>query len=197
MSWCKLCALRRGFSTSCHLSINRPRVNEINIQLLSETLQQQIFRNSQCTKSQEISKFDSSGDEIHVKQEKTLDDGQLKKVKKHLSQHELWDKQTNLHKDVSFNLPPLLGKNIDEHFMNLGKKQVKDYVDLAECLCSSVIPTMPSEWAFCPGWVKYDEDGIPVPVEYPEECVIVFDVETMVQEGNYPAMATAVSDKYW
>jgi DNA polymerase gamma 1 len=90
-----------------------------------------------------------------------------------------------------------LGKDIDEHFMNLGKKQVKDYVDLAECLCSSVIPTMPSEWAFCPGWVKYDEDGIPVPVEYPEECVIVFDVETMVQEGNYPAMATAVSDKYW
>jgi hypothetical protein len=56
-----------------------------------------------------LGKFDSSGDEIHVKQEKTLDYGQLKKVKKHLSQHELWDKQTNLHKDVNFNLPPLLG----------------------------------------------------------------------------------------
>ena len=81
--------------------------------------------------------------------------------------------------------------------MNLGRRQVKDYADLADRLCASGIPEMPAEWAFRPGWVKYDEDGTPVTVDYPEECVTVFDVETMVQEGNYPAMATAVSDKHW
>ncbi|XP_053406122.1 DNA polymerase subunit gamma-1-like [Mercenaria mercenaria] len=197
MSWCKLHAIRRGLSTSCSLNVDRPRVNEINIQLLSESLQQQIFGNKQCRQSQEISTVDNTGQEIYVSQERTLDEKKLEKVKKHLSDHELWNKQIVLQKDINFDLPPLLGKTIDEHFINLGRKQVQDYVELSDCLCTSGIPEMPNEWAFCPGWVKYDEEGIPIPVDYPEDCVLVFDVETVVQEGNYPAMATAVSDKYW
>ncbi|KAH3836065.1 hypothetical protein DPMN_109434 [Dreissena polymorpha] len=48
-----------------------------------------------------------------------------------------------------------------------------------------------------PGWVRYGADGIPEPVEYPPDDVLVFDVEVVVEEGNYPTMATAVSDKYW
>lgn len=89
------------------------------------------------------------------------------------------------------------GKNIDEHFTNVAKRQVKNYVELAELLCATGIPEMPKEWALCPGWVRYNKQGIPEPVDYPEDGILVFDVETIVQEGSYPAMATAVSDKYW
>lgn len=199
MSWCKLSAVRRGLSTSSRLNVDRPRVNEINIQLLSESLYKQIFGENKSLEAriQASSVVGKPGDEGCVNYEHTLDPRRFQKVKEHLSQHKLWSKQSALQKDVDFQLPPLLGNTVDEHFTNVAKNQVKDYVEFAENLCGTGIPEMPKQWAFCPGWVRYDEEGIPVPVDYPEDCVLVFDVETIVQEGNYPAMATALSDKHW
>ena len=34
-------------------------------------------------------------------------------------------------------------------------------------------------------------------VDYPEEKVFVFDVETLVCEGNIPIMAVALSPNHW
>ena len=67
---------------------------------------------------------------------------------------------------------------------------------MADRLCNSALPCKPAEWAYTPGWVRY-EDDVPVPVECPDENVLVFDVEVLVSEGNYPVMATAMSDKHW
>lgn len=91
----------------------------------------------------------------------------------------------------------IAGTNIGDHFTNLAQKQVEDYVKLAEQLFVDKLPQKPTEWAYCPGWVKYDENDVPVPVNYPEEQILVFDVEVIVQEGNFPALATAMSDQYW
>lgn len=67
---------------------------------------------------------------------------------------------------------------------------------LANLLCTGDLPLKPQAWAYSPGWVRYDGE-IPVPVDCPEENILVFDVEVLVSEGNYPVLATAMSDKHW
>ncbi|WAR00192.1 DPOG1-like protein, partial [Mya arenaria] len=126
-----------------------------------------------------------------------MSDAQLRAIKAHLAKHGLWDKQVPLRKDVDLKLPQFLGTNIEEHFRNIANNQIKDYKALAERLCRYELPQQPPEWAELPGWVRYGEDGVPEPVDYPQDDVLVFDVEILVTEGNYPTMATAVSDKHW
>ena len=50
MSWCRLRYLKRAFATSSAVSTSKssgcPRVNEINIQLLSESLHKQVMLNN-------------------------------------------------------------------------------------------------------------------------------------------------------
>lgn len=201
----------------------KPRLNDIRIQMLSESLYQQIFQNGKSTSrvsksatgtdisrpqsdvSYSVSENNSYenepqfqlGDQEHSTQYPTMSRACFEKVKKHLTDHKLWDKQVQLRKDVEFQLPPLKGKNIDAHFRQLAEAQVKEYVQLAQHICTQAIPQRPTEWAYCPGWVKYDLNGIPIPVDYPEEHVMVLDVEILMQDGNYPALATAVTDKHW
>ncbi len=45
---------------------------------------------------------------------------------------------------------------------------------------------------------RYSEDGqTAVSVDYPDEQVMVFDVETLVCEGNFPVLAVALSPNHW
>ena len=54
------------------------------------------------------------------------------------------------------------------------------------------------EWRYAAGWTKYDnETGAAIPVDFPEEDGLVFDIEVLVREGHFPTMATALSHKHW
>jgi len=45
---------------------------------------------------------------------------------------------------------------------------------------------------------RYSENGqIATAIDYPEEKVLVFDVETLVCEGNFAVLAVALSPKHW
>ena len=54
------------------------------------------------------------------------------------------------------------------------------------------------KWSQRAGWTKYDPlTGKATAVKYPEEDILVFDVEMLVSEGHFPTMATAVSPTNW
>ena len=45
---------------------------------------------------------------------------------------------------------------------------------------------MPKKWIFQEGWTKYDrKTGKGVPVEYPEDDLLIFDIENCVVEGDF------------
>lgn len=75
-------------------------------------------------------------------------------------------------------------------------QQAAPYIKLADRLNGFDIPVQPKEWKHAAGWYRYSRDGTVQRVDYPDEDVFVFDVETLVN-GNYPVMATAVSDQAW
>ncbi|CAC5369661.1 POLG [Mytilus coruscus] len=161
--------------------INKARLSPINIQMLSENIHEQIFGK--------------------ISEEKTSDSVNpetLKKVQYHLESHGLWNKDCPIIPDVQLQLPKLLDKDIDKHFLELGKKQTESYRKLAEMIIASKMPKCPNKWVMSAGWTKYDSDtGKAVPVDFPEEDVCVFDIELVVQEGHYPTLATAVTTKHW
>jgi DNA polymerase gamma 1 len=46
--------------------------------------------------------------------------------------------------------------------------------------------------------IRYSENGErSISVDYPEEQVMVFDVETLVCEGNFAVLAVALSPNHW
>ncbi|XP_052279468.1 DNA polymerase subunit gamma-1-like isoform X1 [Dreissena polymorpha] len=200
MSWCKLYALRKFSTALPSKQQSLARLNEINIQLLPETLHKQIFK--EVGKVSEVKQDNTTGSnssplEQEVKVVRSLDSDQLKLVQSHLKKHNLWDKNVPLKPNIELQLPEFEGDDIGKHFRSIASQQVDSYKALAQRLCGCEIPRKPAEWALMPGWVRYGADGIPEPVEYPPDDVLVFDVEVVVEEGNYPTMATAVSDKYW
>ena len=167
--------------------------------MLSEALYKQIFKGEAIVASGKNNSSVSSEDSTTTAQDDTnteMED-KFEAVETHLSDHNLWGRETTTLEDLDFELPKLLGKNIDEHFRQLATKQTEDYVILADRLKNSKIPNKPTEWKYCAGWTKYGPEGETTKVDFPEEDVCVFDVEVLVQEGNYPTMATALSDKYW
>ncbi|KAH7972423.1 hypothetical protein HPB52_012071 [Rhipicephalus sanguineus] len=92
---------------------------------------------------------------------------------------------------VDFELPPLLGSDLDEHFLELGRRYSKDYRLAADVLGSNPLPRQPPRWSFAPGWTKYSNDGKhAVAVDYPDETSLVFDVEVCMREGHFPTLAT-------
>ncbi|XP_063433085.1 DNA polymerase subunit gamma-1-like [Mytilus trossulus] len=161
--------------------VNKARLSPINIQMLSEKLHEQIF-----------------GKISEKKTSEPVNPETLKKVQYHLESHGLWNKDCPIIPDVQLELPKLLDKDIDKHFLELGKKQTESYRKLAELIIECKMPKCPSKWVMSAGWTKYDsETGKAVPVDFPEEDVCVFDIELVVQEGHYPTMATAVTNKHW
>lgn len=172
----KMCCVRY-----MHDNVKEPCVNPINIQMLSANLHEQIFGKIE--------------DRL---EDDTLDSEMLKKIQYHLESHGLWDKKTPILPDVDLQLPKLLDEGIDNHFLELGKEKTASYIKMAEMLIDSKIPKCPKEWKMAPGWTKYNsETGEATLVDFPEENVCVFDIETLVQEGHYPTMATAVSNRHW
>ncbi|KAI0208026.1 DNA polymerase subunit gamma-1 [Lamellibrachia satsuma] len=80
----------------------------------------------------------------------------------------------------------------------LATKQTKPYFEQAELVANMSLPPRPRKWVFRKGWTKYDPiTGTCVEVVYPEDEALVFDVEVLMSEGNFPTLAVAVSPKAW
>ena len=167
--------------------------------MLSESLYKQIFKDyakaSAATDNNTPSKTDRSA--VNESNTRVRERPGFEAVEDHLSAHNLWGRETTVLEDLSFELPKLHGNTIDEHFRHLATKQTEGYVALANKLKTSKMPAKPKEWKYSAGWTKYGSAGEATLVEFPDDDVYVFDIETLVQEGNYPTMATAVSDKHW
>ena len=162
------------FSTNGCVCGSDKRVSPLGIQMLSNTMYKQIFKNNQ---------------------DETLPHSEIERAVSHLKLHNITNTSTSELPDVSFDLPNLYG-SLHEHFEHIATQQVTPYKELAERLLCVDPPVIPREWNFCPGWTKYSlNTSIPVP--YPEEDVFILDVEVCVTESARPILATAVSPTNW
>ena len=168
-----------GETTDCQDAT--PEFNEIHIQMLPKSLHKQVF-------GQDSTPRVVTSDQISV-------------IREHLAAHNLWDKTTFVSKDVNFKLPKLQGENLGEHFWKLAESQTESYVAGAEQLVGiQDVPAFPKEWALKAGWCKYDsQTGRPQSVDFPEEAVLVFDVEVLMTQdnGHWPTLAAALSPTAW
>ena len=97
------------------------RLNQLNIQMISESIHQQIFG------SQKINQ---------LQQESLID------VKHHLAEHELLNKPTTLDKNVDFNLPGLTGGDLASHYEHISGSLCKTYIDHAKTLAGCKLPSL-------------------------------------------------------
>ncbi|KAG0719725.1 DNA polymerase subunit gamma-1, mitochondrial [Chionoecetes opilio] len=153
------------------------RRNSLGIQMISQGIYDQLFK--------EFSEEGSQNAE------------DLEKAKEHLQAHGLWGKTSSVMPSVEIKLPKLESNDLDQHFRVIAEDQCFHYKELLNTLIGDDLPSYPSQWEFTPGWTRYNIDGSSSPVDYPECCAVVFDVEVCVKEGNQPTLATAVSNKYW
>ncbi|KAJ9474220.1 DNA polymerase gamma [Pseudozyma hubeiensis] len=214
-------------STSSSKTPEIPR-NEVGVQLLPHRLREQLFPSSMTPMPPIASKA-------------------LNICRDHLSQHGLKASDASTLPQTTFDLPPLQGKDLAEHFWIIGREVAQPWLGMAFRL-AEIQPTEPPEelddpnldkaasddfrfeasewlkldtalrtpghlkpasWSIEPGWTKYpilrSDDGSAqalgpgVSVSYPDEDddMLVFDVETMVQEGPFPVMATAAGPNAW
>ncbi|XP_054262641.1 DNA polymerase subunit gamma-1, mitochondrial [Macrosteles quadrilineatus] len=151
-----------------------PRFNDFNIQMIPKSMCDLLFgKNPKSTPCnlQELNKA-------------------ILELKKHGLMSDM-----NGAQDVKLNLPKLEGKTIDDHFYNIGEKQCGSYRNLVLHFLSG-LPKVPTCWELKEGWTKYTEDGT-TSVDFPDEDVLVFDVEVCCSEGQMPTIATAVSSTAW
>ncbi|XP_076235782.1 DNA polymerase gamma, catalytic subunit tam [Calliopsis andreniformis] len=151
------------------------RINEINMQMLSKSLHEQIFKNYE--KQEEISQEE------------------IESIKNILNSYGIKVEDATRLPEVNLTLPPLEGNTIEQHFYNISEAQVKPYVKIIKEIMKD-IPKMPEQWIFKEGWTRYTADGIEH-VDYPLENAIIFDVEVCMKEGPLPTLATAVTNKAW
>ncbi|XP_012941525.1 DNA polymerase subunit gamma-1 [Aplysia californica] len=179
MSWCQY-QWCRNLICQKRWSSSSPRFNSVNIQMLTESLHQQIFKTSSKISKNELGK------------------GDLEKVHSHLKKHGLSSSGfSSTLPEVNLRLPDLHGQNMNEHFEHIARQQAAPYRTLVEELAGASLPPMPREWNRCRGWTKYNKDGTFESVPFPDDHGLVFDIECLVPEGQFPTMATAVSSKHW
>lgn len=155
-------------------STNR-RTSALGIQMISKSLHKQIF-----------------GHEPRVSKDA------VEKSKNHLKTHgiDIGSIQNTELPDIDLEMPPLLGNDINEHFIKIAKQQSEPYLSLATNLADTNLPQMPKKWSFVSGWTQYDGNA-PTVVPYPDEDALILDVEVCVRDSERPILATAVSNNHW
>jgi DNA polymerase gamma 1 len=109
-----------------------PRSNQVGIQMINDNLRDYLFKES-------------------------LEPGpdQVQKALEHLKNFNLNQKKSETQKDVeNLELPMLRGKNIAEHFTNIGRKQTQKYMKLISQLINNDLPPMPQNFEFQSGWTR-------------------------------------------
>ncbi|KAJ5139920.1 hypothetical protein N7448_003328 [Penicillium atrosanguineum] len=151
------------------------RFNEIGVQQLSDYVHPQVFPDKIRTPDPEL----------------------VALARDHLARHDLLGKSQGGAEPIAFDLPPLQGKTLDEHFYKLGMDASEPYLTYAKSYAAVTCPTKPRKWARRSGWTKYYPDGSSEPVDAPNEEMITFDTEVMYKEHPYAVMACAVSPTAW
>ncbi|KAL4802063.1 DNA polymerase family A-domain-containing protein [Aspergillus unguis] len=151
------------------------RFNEIGVQQLSDHVYSQIFFNKS----------------------KPPDPNLVELSKDHLARHDLLGKAQEHADPVAFDLPPLQGQTLDEHFFKLGMDSSEPYLTYSKQYAIANSPAMPRKWMRRSGWTKYNNDGTSEAVEAPNESMLTFDTEVMYKEHPFAVMACAVSPTAW
>ena len=117
--------------------------------------------------------------------------------KDHLRRQDLLGKNNDTTSPISFDLPALQGRTLDEHFHKLGTDCAEPYLTLAKKFAVASPPPKPRKWVRRSGWTKYSPDGTAEPVAAPEEDMLCFDTEVLWQESSFAVMACAASPTAW
>lgn len=117
----------------------------------------------------------------------------------HLNQHGLLPEAAAVLDELSFDMPPLHGSNIRDHFHALGRQTAEPYLSMATEFANSTLPPKPEHFEMTKsGWTKYFADGSWEAVDdLGDETTVSFDVETLYKLSSYPVMATAVTPNGW
>ncbi|KAM7222468.1 DNA polymerase gamma, mitochondrial [Rhypophila decipiens] len=165
-----------GSSNDSLAIASSPRFNEIGVQQLSSHLYKQLFPlGNTCPPSEEL----------------------INLAKRHLAQHDLLNKNTDKSSPVAFDLPPLVGQTLDEHFHKLGVDAAEPFLTYAKQFAQSDLPEKPTEWVRRSGWTKYYPDGRTEAVSAPQGNVLTFDTEVMWKISPFAVMACAASPDAW
>ncbi|KAL4891291.1 DNA polymerase family A-domain-containing protein [Aspergillus ambiguus] len=151
------------------------RFNEIGVQQLSDHVYSQVF----------------------PVRSNPPDPALVELSKEHLSRHDLLGKSQEAAQPVAFDLPPLQGQTMDEHFYKLGMDASEPYLTYANTYATVNSPDIPRQWIKRSGWTKYNRDGSWEPVDAPNESMLTFDTEVMWKEHSFAVMACAVSPTAW
>jgi DNA polymerase gamma 1 len=117
--------------------------------------------------------------------------------KDHLSRHDLLGKSQDAAEPIAFDMPPLSGQSMDEHFYKLAMDAADPYLRNAKEYSTINAPQMPRKWAKQSGWTKYNSDGSYEAVDAPDESALTFDTEVLYKESSFAVMACAVSPTAW
>ncbi|KAL2017027.1 hypothetical protein VTK56DRAFT_2671 [Thermocarpiscus australiensis] len=152
------------------------RFNEIGVQQLSRRIYEQLFpRGNTSPPSPEL----------------------VELARDHLRRHDLLGKTTDNNPPIAFDLPPLAGDTLDEHFYRLGVDAAEPFLKHAKQFALSTLPTKPRSWVRQSGWTKYYPDGRTEHGTAPEGNVLAFDTEVMWKESPFAVMACAATPDAW
>lgn len=155
------------------------RRNPVGVQLLSPKLHAQLFPGKPLAKP--------SATIVDIS-------------KRHLAANDLKPQEAAVLPEVNFDLPPLQGKTIRDHFHAIGMQVAQPYLDMSKRFAEADLPPMPATWCTDrAGWCKYLANG---EVEYVDhldaaEDLVVFDVEVLYKLSPYACMATAATPYGW
>lgn len=172
----------RHYTSKVVSGAEKPRINELGIQYLSESLHKKVFPKTSVNDYK-----------------KKRDPARLLLAQKHLKHNGLLDRKTNIEEPIQFpHFPSLVGNNIEEHFHKLGTLCSEPYLSMAErFLATKTLPKKPTKWVFESGWTRYTPGADPEAVPFPSESELVFDVEVMYHRSPFAVICTAVSSKAW
>jgi DNA polymerase gamma 1 len=151
------------------------RFNEIGVQSLSSHVYKQIFPNGSKPPPPEL----------------------VELAKDHLRRHDLLGKNTDDNAPIAFDVPPLQGTTLDEHFTKLGRDCAEPFLTYAKQFTRENAPPRPRKWVRQSGWTKYYPNGSHEAVEAPDETMLCFDTEVLWKESPYAIMACAMSPTAW
>ncbi|KAF4975168.1 hypothetical protein FZEAL_8008 [Fusarium zealandicum] len=154
---------------------SQARYNEIGVQQLSSHVFDQIFPDGTKPPPPEL----------------------IELSKDHLRRHELLGKNTDKSEPIAFDLPPLQGRTLDQHFHKLGVDCAEPYLTDAKKFARANPPPKPRKWVQQSGWTKYYPDGRTEKVDAPDESMLCFDTEVMYKESPFAVMACASSPTAW
>ncbi|KJZ77061.1 DNA polymerase gamma [Hirsutella minnesotensis 3608] len=154
---------------------SQSRFNEIGVQQLSAHVFSQIFPKGTKPAPKEL----------------------VELSKEHLRRNDLLGKATDDSPPIAFDLPPLQGQTLDEHFYKLGTDCAEPYLTLAKQFVRTSLPPKPRKWIRKGGWTKYYADGRTEAVAAPDEEMLCFDTETLWKQSPFSVIACAASANAW